>query len=192
MTDGRTGGRPRATFCLIFAMIVGCSSETLDDLKKKVGEGVDKVKNVGQEATDQVADQVVGANSYLQLEMGEALDAKACFISLTQLPGSRPAVLQFTSYSDAERESFPSVLIWAEVSSNQPDSLAGQRVKAQIYVQAKADGPVSQSAPGQPIEVSITKAGAQEFAGEIASGKIISSDGGASIDVRGKFGGALR
>jgi hypothetical protein len=192
MTDCRTRGRPRATLCLIFALIVGCSSETIDDLKKKVGEGVDKVKNVGQEATEKVADQVAGANSYLQLEMGEALDAKACFVSLTQLPGSRPAVLQLTSYSDAEHESFPSILIWAEVASHQPDSLAGQKVKAQIYIQAKADGPVWQSVPGEPIEVSITKASAQEFAGEIASGKIISSDGGGGIDVRGKFAGALR
>jgi hypothetical protein len=192
MKERRTGGRPRTTLCLILALLVGCSSETIDDLKKKVGEGVDKVKNVGQEATDHVADQVAGANSYLQLEMGEALDAKACFVSLTQLPGSRPAVLQLASYSDAQRESFPSVLIWAEVPSHQPDSLVGQKVKAQIYVQAKADGPVWQSAPEEPIEVSITKAGAQEFAGEIASGKIISSDGGATVDVRGKFGGPLR
>jgi len=192
MTNCRKAGRPRATLCLILTLLVGCSSETMDNLKKKVGEGVDKVKNVGQDATDQVADQVASASSYMQLEMGEALDAKACFVSLTQLPGSRPAVLQLASYADAERESFPSVLIWAEVPSHQPESLAGQKVKARIFVQAKADGPVWQSAPDEPIEVSITKAGAQEFAGEIASGKIISSDGGAAVDVRGKFGGAIR
>jgi len=192
MTNYKAGRRPRARLCLLFALLVGCNSETVQDLKKKVGEGVDKVKQVGQDATDQVGDQVAATNSYLQLEMGEAVEAKACFASLTQLPGSRPAVLQLTSYADPERESFPSVLIWAEVPSHQPDSLAGQKVKAQIYVQTKADGPVWQSAPGEPIELTIIKAGTQELAGEIASGRLVSSDGVGGVELRGKFGGALR
>jgi hypothetical protein len=124
--------------------------------------------------------------------MGQTVDAKTCFASLTRLPGSRPVVLQLTSYADPQRETFPSVLIWAEVPSHQPDSLAGQRVKAQIYVQTKADGPVWQAAPGDSIELNITKAGAQEFAGEIASGKLVSSDGGDGVELKGTFGGALR
>jgi hypothetical protein len=69
--------------------------------------------------------------------------------------------------------------------------LAGQKLKAQVFVQTAADGPVWQSALAEPIELTIAKSGAQELTGEISAGKVTSSDG-ASVELRGKFGGALR
>jgi hypothetical protein len=180
--------RCNAGWFLAFALLLGCSSETIEDLKKKVGQGVDEVKGAGKDATNQVA----GLGSHLKLQMGETVEAKACFASLTRLSGSRPAVLQLTSYLDPKHESFPSVLIWAEAPSHQADSLAGQKIKARIYVQPKADGPVWQSAADEPIELSISKASAQELAGEITSGKLVSSEGGAGVELRGSFGSSVR
>jgi hypothetical protein len=189
MSNCRGGGWPAATLSLAFALLAGCNSDTLQDLKNKVGQGVDKVKEAGQGAAEKVG---AAAPSYLSLEMGGAVDAKSCYASLTKLPGARPAVLQLTSYEDPKNEQFPSVFIWAEVPSHQPDSLAGQKFKAQVYVQKEANGPVWKSEIAEPIELTIAKSGGQELAGEISAGKVTSSDGGASIELRGKFGGAMR
>jgi hypothetical protein len=181
MSNCRGGGWPAATV-LAFALLAGCNSETVQELKNKV-------KEVGQGAAEKVG--AATSSSFMKLEMGESVEAKTCFASLIKLPGTRPAVLQLTSYDDPKNERFPSVFIWAEVPSHQPDSLAGQKLKAQVFVQTAADGPVWQSELSEPIELTIAKSGAKELTGEISAGKVTSSDG-ASVELRGKFDGALR
>ena len=61
----------------------------------------------------------------------------------------------------------------------------------QMFLQARAEGPVWHTLRDQPVELTLTAADANTFTAEITAGKLVNSDTGQAIDVKGKLTGPI-
>ena len=137
------------------------------------------------------APKVLGSGS-IELTLDEPVKTGTCYASLIVLPSGGRRLLQLTSYQEPKREYFPSVFLRAEVSADTPAALVAQKLTAQAYVQVRQDGPVWHSLPDQPVQLTITYGGDTGVEGELVGGRLVSSETGQAIDVKGKFTAQLQ
>ena len=131
-------------------VVVGCSSEKLNELankaKQTVSEQADKITDTVKEktgaATDAAKEQMALAGS-CELSLDAPLNTSACYVSFLPQGSGRPSVLQLRSYRDAGQESFPSVLFQAQVKGRaesasfkdkrSPESYSSRRSKTDQF-----------------------------------------------------------
>jgi hypothetical protein len=100
-------------------------------------------------------------------------------------------VLQLQSYSDADRETFPSVFLQAHVQANSIAELIGEPLAARLFVQREAQGPVLFSDVSTPIELKITAVQDQLVSAELTGAALRNTTTGAETPVTGKLTGVL-
>ncbi len=126
----------------------------------------------------------------IKLTLDGPVVARKCHASLaTGMPG-RPDILQMTSYEGAGRESFPSILLRAEVTATSLASLNGLKVPAELFVQQKAEEPVWCCLPGQPVEIEIYETDDTKISVEVLRGELTNTSTGQSVKVTGDLKGA--
>ena len=169
---------------VLAAWLAGCNSADLpsvpsvDDIKNKVTGGVEAVK------------QTVDVAGNIELQLDKPLRTSGCYAAPLLQAAPRPNVLQVTSYDDPAAESFPSVFLRAKVQQQTPESLSGQKVPAQIFVQHDPQGPVWQSPDDAAAQLTIAKADAQSFSGQF-DGVLVNLESGEHQQVSGKLSGSF-
>lgn len=180
--------RPTIFAVAALAALAGCGKEEMAEVFNKGAETVGQAVSKTTELVKEKA-QLAG---HFELTLDEPVKAGRCYATLVSFPSGRPSVLTMSSCREAEDESFPSVLLRAEVTTDTPAELSGQKLAAQLYVQSEAEGPVWHSPQGQPVEVNITTAGDGSLEGELLGGSLVRTDTGQTTPVTGKFTGSLR
>jgi hypothetical protein len=173
---------------LVVVCLAGCSKE---QFSQAVNKSVEQVQQKVTQTVETVKEQANLAGS-LELTLDQPIKTGRCYASLFQLSEGRPSVFQITSYQSTTDENFPSAMLRAEISQTTLTALVGQKVSAQVYLQSVANGPIWHTQHDQPVELSITAADDKSVSGEVVSGKVINTDSGQSVDVKGKFTAAVR
>ena len=127
----------------------------------------------------------------IELVAGEPLKTEACYVSFIPQGEGRPTAFQLQSYRDAERESFPSVYLQAQVQANSLAELQDEPLLARMFVQREAEGPILFSDIATPIEFKITAIADQLVSAELTSATLRETTTGAEIPVSGKFTGLI-
>ena len=112
-----------------------------------------------------------------------------CYLSRLTVSATQPAILVIRNYKQEPPDSFPALYLRATLPS--VESLAGQKMSALLFVQTGAKSAVWHTAPAQPVELEITTAEGDSLAGRF-TGRIVSTDGGDPVDVRGDFTGSFK
>jgi hypothetical protein len=99
-------------------------------------------------------------------------------------------VLQLRSYRSVDQESFPSVLLHAQVSAASAQELVGQVVSARLFVQREQNGPIWYSVDGSPVEVKIASVAEQMLTAELVAGTLHNTTSG-QTGVTGTFQGVM-
>lgn len=176
----------------------GCNradvSDLVDKVKQTASEGTEKVREtvseqVGDAAGD-VQEQLQLAGS-IELQLDQPLQTGACYARFVRQGSGRPNVLQMQSYRSADKESFPSVLLHAQVSAASAEELVGQVASARLFVQPQQNGPLWYSAIGAPVEVKIVSIEEQMLTAEIVGGTLASTASG-EVGVTGTFEAVLQ
>ncbi len=138
----------------------------------------------------------------IELNVGEIVKTTDCQGQLLTFSGERPSVLMVKSYVDATQETFPSAMLQAHVTADEPASLVGQTLKAEIYLMqsgassapdvSAAGGTVWHTPPGELADVKITSIDNQRITGEVVAGMLINVQSGVRQPVTGKFTGPLQ
>lgn len=170
------------------AVLAGCSKEEMSEVFNK---GAETVGQAVSKTTELVKEQTQLAGQF-ELALDGPVKAGRCYATLVSFASGRPSVLTMSSSKAEEDETFPSVLLRAEVSAGTLAELSGQKVAAQLYVQTEADGPVWHSPEGQPVEVSITAAADGSVEGEVLGGTLVRTDTGQGTEVKGTFSGVAQ
>ncbi|MFN0198936.1 MAG: hypothetical protein ACKVT0_19480 [Planctomycetaceae bacterium] len=138
----------------------------------------------------------------IELNVGEIVKTVDCQGQLLTFGGDRPSVLMIKSYVDATQETFPSAMMQAHVTADEPASLVGQTLKAEIYLMqaggspapdpTNAGGSVWHTPPGELADIKITSVENQRITGEVVGGMLINVQSGTRQPVTGKFTGPLQ
>ena len=173
------------------ALLVGC--DNLGDLQiRKAAD--ERAAQVGKQVSDVVekVQKVVKPTGSLELSLDGPVKTGACYATLILSHSTRPAVLQLTSYENESGETFPSVMIRAEVVAAAPADLRGQSVVAQLFAQTTKDGPIRHTERGGGVELKIVEVNSDTITGEIVMGSVANTETGQSIDITGKFTAMLQ
>lgn len=190
--------RLRALLVLVAVVAFGCSKEdltgALDKAKNAVAENAEKAKSAVQEkmetTTEQVQEQLNLAGNF-ELTAGEPVKTGACYVRLIEQGAGRPSVLQLSSYRDAERESFPSVFLQAQVDATSISELIGKPQSGRLFIQREAQGPVLFSESASPIQFNITSVDEQLVSAELTNGTLRETQSGIEIPITGTLTGVL-
>jgi hypothetical protein len=176
------------------ALAVGCNK-----LMEQAKEAADKAAGEVAKVTESVSDTATAAKEQLnmagsmELTVGEPMKTNACYARIVSPGAGRATVLQLQSYGQAGQESFPSVFLQAQVAAATPAELAGQVVKARLFVQRATGGPVLFSENASPIELEVVSIADKILTAKILSGTLRDSATGASVPVSaGTFTGVLQ
>jgi len=189
----------RATILFLAVFAAGCSKEdltgALDKAKNAVTDNAAKAKQAVQEkmstTTEKVQEQLKLAGS-IELTAGEPIKTDACYVRWIPQGSGRPTVLQLQSYSEADRETFPSVFLQAPVQANSITELIGEPLAARLFVQREAHGPVLFSDVSTPIELKITAVQDQLVSAELTGATLRNTTTGAETPVTGSITGVLQ
>jgi hypothetical protein len=187
---------------MMVAWAVGCGDVSLSDLassvKEAATEGVDQAKQAATEAAEEVKQDITESVSETPVVVGNAditLDTpipfSACFAKFVHSKSGRPSVLQLQTYPDAERESFPSVFVRAQVSAASLAELAGQTVAAQMFVQPQQDE-ATWATTSDLVQLKVTSVDETMLSAEIVDGSLFNTATGTVQPVKGTLNGALR
>ena len=185
--------------CVSLAVLTagGCSRSEISDLvdkaKQTASEGTEKVREAVSEqvgdAAGEVQEQLQLAGS-IELQLDQPLKTQACYVQFLQQSSGRSNVLQMQSYRSVDQESFPSVLLHAQVSAASAQELVGQVLSARLFVQPQQNGPLWYSAVGSPVEVKIVSIQEQTLTAELVGGTLGNTTTG-QTGVTGTFQGIL-
>lgn len=178
-------------------LLAGCGQD-MGDIASRVREtaskGADRARQMADGAADTARDtttqlaETAGMAGQFDLDVGEPLQTSACYVQLITLGPDRPAVLQLQSYRDAERESFPSVFLRAEVTEGDYSALVGQTFEAEMFVKPQAESATLSTRDG-PIQVRIDAIDDEQLTGEILAGSLTTSTDGTARPISGTFRG---
>lgn len=164
--------------CMLLILAAGLSAcskekfnELIDKTKQHVSTGADKVKQSVTAATDTAKEQLNLAGQ-AQFNLDSPIVIAGCYASFLHPGEDRPSVLQIRSYRDPAQESFPSMLLRAQVPAKSASELVGQVVTAQLFLQKDSNSPVWYCSPGTHVELKIISADAQTLAAEIIGGTV--------------------
>lgn len=174
----------------IVAILAGCSKEKLGELydktKQKVSEGTQQVQQSVQSATGAAKEQLSLAGT-AELQLDAAVATSGCYAYFVPGVSGRPNLLQLRSYRDPEHESFPSMMLQAQVAAAGLSELTGQVVAAQLFVQKDANSPVFYTAPGSHVELKLVSTDDKLLTAEIISGGLHNSHNDVPQSVTGKI-----
>lgn len=178
-------------------VIVGMSLAALGGCKDTKIEipGLEKAAEKAKEAvtnTVETAKQSADVAGKFELDLNGPMATNGCYGRVHAFSSKRPAILQIASYNDPNNESFPSVLVQAQLTDASLAALAGKTLNAQIYLQAAPGGPVWHSSADRPVEVQIKSAANSQIEGSIVQGALINADTGAEGQLKGTFSGSLK
>lgn len=183
----------------LLIMVAGCGDKMGDitsSVKDAAKEGMDKARTTAGKVGDRVAGAAKGAATRVEeraglagvfeLTAGGNHKTDACYAQLIVLGQERPSVLQLRSSKDAERESFPSVFVRAEVSAADFAALVGQSLEAQLFIKPSGDAPTlfTQDAP---VQMTITSIQDGVLEGRISGGSLTGAAGGSPLPATGSF-----
>lgn len=181
------------------ACLGGCGKKVSDlasSLKETAssvaGKAEEAAKNVAQSAQNITgkAGEALDLAGSMELTLDAPLRTSGCYAKFIVSQAGRGNVLQLQSYRDASQESFPSAMIRAPVSAAKLAELQGQTVAAQLYVQAKEEGP-AWSTQQELVQLKITAVDEKTVSAELVSGTLQNAASGASQPVKGVFKGVL-
>ncbi len=187
------GPRRRSSNCLrlalvaLFACAVGCSEEVAE----QVDERISRAQQHMAQAVETVK-RTTNVAGEIELALNPPVQVKACYASLIVVDAGRPAVLQVRSYPGLEAELYPSVLVRAPVEAKAAADLVGTTVSAQVFVQAKKDGPIWHCPAPESIQLRIDEAADGAIKGAFVGGQLVSTETGQAMDITGTFTGSLQ
>jgi hypothetical protein len=172
-------------------LLAGCDNMSDLRIRKAADERAARAARQVSGVVEKVQ-KVVKPTGSLELTLDGPIKTRACYATLILSHSTRPAVLQLTSYENESAETFPSVMIRAEVVAAAPADLRGQSVVAQLFAQTTKDGPIRHTERGGGVELKIVEVSSDTITGEIVMGSVANTDTGQSIDITGKFTAILR
>lgn len=128
----------------------------------------------------------VFSSPFMELSVSPSIQAGDCFVRLYTFSDDRPNVLAVTSYRDEESETFPSIMIQAQVTDDDLQALAGRELEASLFATQSANGAVWNHVDGEKVKIKITL-GEKDITGEITGGSVISTDADKPTLAKGKF-----
>lgn len=166
--------------------LTGCGSDVVEQAKKAASDVTQSVtKSVGDAATSAQENLQLAGSSELTLD--GPVKTAACYAVLTSGRDGQPGVLAIRSYKETEQESFPSLLVQADVTAEKLADLSGKSLTAQMFVKTAADRPTWCTALEQPIEIKVVTVTPGELKAEIVSGELATTDGVHKLKPQGKF-----
>ena len=188
----------QAASVMLALVAVGCSQEdltgALDKAKDVVADSAAKGKQFVQEKMDETTEQVqeqLNLAGRFELTAGEPLMTDACYVRVIAPGTGRPTILQLQSYRDAERESFPSVFLQAQLQANSLAELVGEPLSARLFIQREPEGPILFSEISTPITLTITSLENQLVSAELTGAALRDTSTGGDIPVTGNLTGVF-
>lgn len=123
-----------------------------------------------------------------QLQVDQPVAASTCFVSLAQV-SDRFHYLRLSTNRGESAETFPSVLMFAQIAAGERSALDGQQVLAYVYFQRSPNDPVWQTTPGQLVTLRITKSDGDSISGDVVSGSLVNLATGDQKALAGRFSG---
>lgn len=190
---------------VIAFLLCGCGkdvSEIASSVKQAASEGLDQARQTASDVSESVAEKARGATGAVseglglagdfQLNAGQPMAISGCYVTLVTPVEGGPAILQLQSYQEASQESFPSVLVRAEVTAASISELTGQTVQAQVFLKPRQDQPTL-FAFDSNVQVKINGIEDEKVVGEIVAGTLSGVDEGQPpVPVSGDFRGVIR
>jgi hypothetical protein len=195
----------RIGFLLALGTLAGCdfsgwtqsAQDAAQQAQQTVTETIETVQTEVQEQTGQAG----GAEFKLEAEatadstgstpptVAAPTNEKstACYVLFTLQQDGRSNVLALQSYKHAERETFPSFYIHAQVEAATLAELAGQTVPAQMYLKSRESGPTLFTPSDAPLQLKIVAVEETRVTAEIVGGKLLSSTDSVTRDISGQF-----
>lgn len=190
--------KPIALCAVWLTALVGCSAEKLNELadkaKQTVSEQTGKVTQAVKEqagtATDKAKEQLaLAGNCEVQLDV--PVVTTACYAKFVPIGGGRPNVAQFRSYRDPSQESFPSVMLQAQVQAGGWSELIGQSIRAEMFVQNATGSAIWSCPSGTQVEIKVVAVNEQMVTAEVVSGNLREAASGVDRAVTAKFNAVL-
>ena len=181
---------------------IGCGDTDLSDIASSVKEAATDALNQAKQAVTETAEEVkqdvadtisdtAGLVGSADITLDAPFQSNACYAQFLHSTSGRPAVLQLQTYPDAERESFPSVFVRAQVSAASLAELANQTIAAQLFVQPQPDG-ATWATSSDLVQLKVTSVDEKMLSAEIVDGSLLNTGSGAVQPVKGTFSGVLR
>ncbi len=168
----------------------GCSKAARDELTGQLKQGADTVAEKAGQASGAVAgmsEQVTAVVDVgrieLQLDGPQPLASDACYGQWLTFSDGRPSVLHLQSYSQAERETFPSVFIRAVVDPAE-GAVFDRTVKAKMFVQITKEGPLYYTPDSELVDMAIGPDG-DSITATLVQGNLLRSDNGDVVPIQG-------
>jgi hypothetical protein len=168
-------------------------SELVDKVKKTASDGTERVQ---QAVSDTVSDtsgdiqETLKLAGRMELQLDAPVSTDACYARFITQPNGRPSAFQLRSYRSADKETFPSVFLQAQVQAKTPGELIGQVVSARLFVQSEQSGAVFYAPHAAPVELKIVSIKEGMVDAELVGGSLVSTSGG-EVNVTGSFQGVI-
>ncbi len=171
--------------------LVGC--EVIEELGTDVPD--DKKSN------SDTAPTVINKNSQdvdtavpepnIEITLGDIpIAAEECHVTVLPAAGGYSATLRVTSYSSPDTESFPSIFIQADISSDKITEVLNQKFPAKIYIQTSQKAVIWETPDVQPGEITIKNADdLGRVIGVVTAGAMMQLGSADSMTLSGSFDG---
>lgn len=130
----------------------------------------------------------IPSSPYMKLEVNPAIQTEECYIKLVKFKGDRPNVLAISSYEYGkdDTETFPSILIQAQVDAETLEDLADREIPVQLYATMNASGAVWSHPAGDFVKLKLTLS-ENGVTGDISGGNLVVESTDQSVAAQGKF-----
>ncbi len=167
----------RIAVLLAAGVVVAWCSCTRQELEQTVRRVTKKAEQVAQPVS----------NMEFQLGPEGSHRTGACYAQLLSAGSTGAAVLQLTTYEQAEAETFPSLFLRARVSAASWADLAGQQLEAELFAQLRPDDSVWHSDPQHPVILHIAAVDDQRIEGTFQGGPVGNSRNRQQRKISGSF-----
>lgn len=176
--------RPAAAVALLAVLFAGCPAAPPPPPPAPTPAATTKTSATRPAAT---GTRVASAAGF-QLQVDQPVAASTCFVSLAKV-SDRYNYLRLSTNQGEAAETFPSVLMFAQIAAGERTALDGQQVLAYVYFQRSPADPVWQTTPGQLVTLRITKSDGDSISGDVVSGSLVNLATGDQKALAGRFSG---
>ncbi|MCA9039910.1 MAG: hypothetical protein KDA65_06120 [Planctomycetaceae bacterium] len=128
---------------------------------------------------------------FFSMEVNPAIKTNSCYAKFDKFDsGTRPNILRIKSYETVEDETFPSFLIYAQVTEPTLGSLVDKEINANFYAAHSEEGTVYHHIDGEggvKLKIKITEITGDGIAGTFTGGNIAETYNETPQNARGSF-----
>ena len=175
---------------LLMLFVTGCdkvkeqASQAVNTVKKKLG----KAKGAVEDGVEKAKQKLKLAGTF-DLNIGIPVSINGCYARLHTFPSGRGNVLQIRSYTQPDKERFPSVLFRAKVDAASWSELVGKTVQGELYMQREESGAPMHTSADDLVQFKVESADDKTIKGQFVGGKVVDAKTDVVAPVSGNLNG---